>query len=290
MKKWALVFALVSMLFVGCKDDEDPNAQLNAELKLIDERLNELGLSDNVLYDNNNGLRFVIHHYGQGAPPHLGQNVKVTNVTGRLFSDGSAFTTEGINTKLDNVIPEGLRYSLGALLEGTSATVYMPSKYGYGKNGATGVPSNSILVYDIFLEDVTRTTTEQQQFQTDTAAIHNYLSTEGVADAIQHPSGIWYTVSGLGSGQSPTPYGNANFDYKLKLLTQSSSIIQSSTLSNQNIFGLIDGLKIGLPLIEVGNKATFYIPSGLAYGTGSTSTIPANSNLIFEITLTAISE
>jgi FKBP-type peptidyl-prolyl cis-trans isomerase len=291
MKKWAVVFALVSMVFVGCKDDkEDPNAQLNAELKLIDERLEQLGLTDKVLYDNTNGLRFVVHHYGEGPPPHLGQKVKITDVAGRLFSDGTIFTTGDINAKLDDVLPQGLAYSLGAFLEGTSATVYIPSKYGFGAAGTTGVPSNSIVVYDLFLEKVERTTEQQAKFQSDTSLISEFVIAQEIDNVIKHPSGIFYTIDVPGTGVSPIPYANANFEYKLKLLNQPTQTIQSNTLVNQNIFGLIDGLKIGLPLINVGTKATFYIPSGLGYGTSSSGTIPANSNLIFEITLTAVTE
>ena len=38
-------------------------------------------------------------------------------------------------------------------------------------------------------------------------------------------------------------------------------------------------------LMNKGAKATLYIPSGLAYGNQAIGDIPANSNLIFEVTL-----
>jgi FKBP-type peptidyl-prolyl cis-trans isomerase len=65
-------------------------------------------------------------------------------------------------------------------------------------------------------------------------------------------------------------------------------VIESNTLENTAIFGLIDGFKVTLPLINEGTVATFYIPSGLAYGSNATTAIPANSNLIFNITLKSI--
>ena len=38
--------------------------------------------------------------------------------------------------------------------------------------------------------------------------------------------------------------------------------------------GMIVGWQIGLPLLHVGDSATLYIPSGLAYGTAKVGSVP----------------
>jgi FKBP-type peptidyl-prolyl cis-trans isomerase FkpA len=284
-----IILFLIFVALISCKDNDDPNASYNAELKKIDDRLTQLGVSDNVLYTAN-GARIVINNPGTGAPPHSGQKV-IATVNGELFSDGSTFTSSPINTKLEDITPAGLSFCMGLLMKGTSATIYLPSKSGFGSAGATGVPPNSILVYDVLLENIERTASEQTQFQNDTAAIHQYLIGNSI-NATGLPSGIWYTVDapGTGSGVAPTPYSVVTFAYKLKQLTQPGTVLQQGTIPNQQIFGLIDGLKIGMPLMTVGSRYTFYVPSGLAYGPTGSSGIAANSNLIFEITLDAVSQ
>lgn len=49
--------------------------------------------------------------------------------------------------------------------------------------------------------------------------------------------------------------------------------------------GIIPGLTEGLQLMTIGSKFKFYIPPNLAYGEESTSLIPPNSLLIFEVEL-----
>ena len=78
-------------------------------------------------------------------------------------------------------------------------------------------------------------------------------------------------------------YDLVTFPYK-GIILSSGVISQQGEISKQIIFSLIDGLKIGLPLIKTETTATFYIPSGAT----ESSLIAANSNLIFEITLDAV--
>jgi FKBP-type peptidyl-prolyl cis-trans isomerase len=269
---------------------EDPNAQLNTDVKLIDNYLTSHGITNNIWYDNSHGIRFVISNYGEGPPPHSGQKVKVT-YTGALL-DGTIFSSGELNQILDDIEPDGLMYTLGALLEGTTATIYLPSQYAFGKTGTTGVPPNTVVAYQVFLEKIERTTAQQDQFVKDTTAISNFIENSEIQNAIKHPSGIWYKVTQDpgASSDSPTPYNAVTFNYKLKLLSDTTSVVDQGTVTNTSIFGLIDGMKIGLPRMHVGSSARFYIPSGLGYGSTGKPPIPSNANLLFEITLTAISQ
>ena len=48
---------------------------------------------------------------------------------------------------------------------------------------------------------------------------------------------------------------------------------------------LIDGWKIGLPLIKKGGHIKLVIPSSLAYGCSGYGTIPPNTPIFFDINL-----
>jgi peptidylprolyl isomerase len=77
-------------------------------------------------------------------------------------------------------------------------------------------------------------------------------------------------------------------------LCSDGTIFQSSHDSGQPVtFGLnqvIAGWTQGVPGMKVGGTRRLIIPSALAYGSASASaTIPPNSNLVFDIELTAIS-
>ncbi|HET8861384.1 FKBP-type peptidyl-prolyl cis-trans isomerase [Marivirga sp.] len=54
------------------------------------------------------------------------------------------------------------------------------------------------------------------------------------------------------------------------------------------IDGVIAGWEIGLKLLNEGSKATFILPSYLAYGFRGTPTIPPNTVLLFEVELISI--
>jgi FKBP-type peptidyl-prolyl cis-trans isomerase FkpA len=236
----------------------------------------------------------VIDNYGTDAPPHEGQTVKIQYVGKILTTSGPSsvpFASGEINDNLEDVLPTGLGYALSVMLKGSSGTVYIPSKWGYGEAGTASVPANSILVYDIYVEDVVRTTAQVNQMKADTAAIHTWIKVNK-PDAIMHPAGFWYTIDQAGSGAYPTPYSVVSFDYTLKLMTNTGpgTAIQQNSLPNTGVFGLIDGLKLGFPRVQTGAKVTFYIPSTLGYGTTAQTGIPANSNLVFEITLTSITQ
>jgi FKBP-type peptidyl-prolyl cis-trans isomerase FkpA len=297
--KWTplfLVLSLLSVSFISCLDSPgDSNDLTSQEVQQIDEYINTFYPPSiyEVLYDNSTGIRFVFHQFGNDAPPREGQTVTV-DYEGTLFSDGSSFGTGEINANLENITPAGLQYCISSLLKGAHATVFIPSKYGYGSSGASAggvtIPGNSILIYKLYLADVTKTAAQLERFQIDTATIHNYIIDNSIENTIQHSSGMWYTVAEEGSGDRPTPYDVVTFDYKLRLLSAPDAILQENTLTNQFLFELIDGFKIAVPLIRTGGTATFYIPSGLAYGTTANGSIPANSILIFEIKLTSIAE
>jgi len=287
MKRWTNLFFLITLIvtLVSC-NTKDPNEQVNKELSAIDQYL-KANNTDPVVTDVNQ-TRIVIKSFGNDAPPHTGQTVHVS-YTASTFPAGSTFDIGSLDEKLENITIPGLQSGITSILKGTHAVLYIPSKYAFGSAGTALVPANTTVVYDINLEGVDRATAEQTQFQTDTAAIHNYIKNQenNIQGAIMLPSGVWYTVQAEGSGTQPKPYDLVSMNYTGKILSNGSQFTTGS-LTAQNAFSFIDGLKLGLPQMKEGGKATFYIPSGYGYGTTGNGSVGANQNLIFEIELNAV--
>jgi FKBP-type peptidyl-prolyl cis-trans isomerase FkpA len=104
----------------------------------------------------------------------------------------------------------------------------------------------------------------------------------------KHSTGLLYQIMAPGTGATPTSssmvsvvytgkhFDNTNFDATANPVTFSLS-------------GLIDGWKIGLPLIKKGGRIKLVIPSALAYScTGSSPSIKPNEPIFFDITLTDV--
>lgn len=127
------------------------------------------------------------------------------------------------------------------------------------------------------------TDVDQNQLAADISAIESYLTTNGI-DAQEHPTGLRYLISEQGDGKNVDLCGNIIVDYKGTLL-DGTEFDASTRPTGFTLRYLIEGWKIGIPLIKERGTITLYVPSVYAYGSNGTNTIPENSNLIFEIKL-----
>lgn len=274
-------FILLTVLS-SCSNDE-PGVN---EGDKIDSYIVSSGITGRVVLDNSTGIRLVVHEFGQNPPPHEGQRVKAM-CTGRLLDDPSrVFKDEPIDAVIDGINPVGLQYSLATMMSGTHATIFLPSGFGYGQQGTANVPPNSILIYEVKLEEVVKTASEETQFKADSATLSNYMIDNNI-DATRHSSGIWYTIEKQGTGDSATLYSYVDMEYTMSLLN--GNVVDSGSLQQTVIF-LIDGVKAGMHLMNEGSQATFYIPSGLGYGKEGAKGIPKDANLVFKVTLEDIAE
>lgn len=127
-----------------------------------------------------------------------------------------------------------------------------------------------------------------EQLQADIAAIDNYLSTNNIA-AIEDPSGIRYVIhQDSAGGKGITIDSCVTATYSGRLLSTGAEFDRGTNISFP-LSGVIDGWKLGIPLLKEGESATLYIPSGLAYGYyGYPPDIPGNANLIFDVTVNKV--
>ncbi len=127
---------------------------------------------------------------------------------------------------------------------------------------------------------------EEDQATKDKAAIEAYLE-ENSLQAESLSSGLFYIIEELGIGDAfPNTNSIVKISYTGYLLNGDEF---DGTAPGQPIeiplADTIEGWKQGIPLFKKGGKGTLLIPSELGYGDRAIGSIPANSVLIFDITL-----
>jgi FKBP-type peptidyl-prolyl cis-trans isomerase len=103
----------------------------------------------------------------------------------------------------------------------------------------------------------------------------------------EHASGILYEVMAPGLSTQPTLANTVSTVYTGKLLNGTQFDASANPVSFL-LSGVIKGWQIGIPLIKKGGRIKLVIPSSLAYGCNGSGSIPANSPLYFEVSLTDV--
>lgn len=123
------------------------------------------------------------------------------------------------------------------------------------------------------------------QSAVDKNIITSYISSHQL-NAIATGSGLYYVIKTIGTGANPTANSNVTVVYKGYLTSGAIFDQSSSTGININLSSVIEGWKEGIPYFKKGGgKGILLIPSALGYGAQATSSIPANSVLIFDVEL-----
>jgi FKBP-type peptidyl-prolyl cis-trans isomerase FkpA len=131
---------------------------------------------------------------------------------------------------------------------------------------------------------------DEDQAEIDDQIIQSYLKEHNL-DAEKHASGLYYIINKEGTGEHPTLNSTVEVLYKGYL---TDGTVFDETQNNAPVSfplrSLIPGWQIGIPLMRPGGEATFFIPSDLGYGNTPQGDIPANSVLIFDITLLSFTD
>lgn len=122
----------------------------------------------------------------------------------------------------------------------------------------------------------------KQAPQSEITALKDYLDANSIyyrADS----RGFFYVITDSTNGSKPSTCDNITISYKGSLLN--GTVFDQNNSATFTLSNLIAGWQQCLPLIGIGGKITVYIPPTLGYGSSATGSIPANSNLKFEIGL-----
>ncbi len=120
----------------------------------------------------------------------------------------------------------------------------------------------------------------------DKQKIENYLADNGL-EAMSTPSGLQYIIHNAGDSRKPNINSRVSVAYKGYLLD--NTVFDQSDLIDFQLGQVIRGWQEGIQLIGEGGNITLFVPSHLGYGSQQTGSIPANSVLIFEVTLFSFS-
>ncbi len=131
----------------------------------------------------------------------------------------------------------------------------------------------------------------EKQKSIDDKILQDYFKTKGVKP-LKTASGLYYSITTEGNGDKIAAGKSVAVNYTGMFMDgKKFDSNTDSTFHHMQPFSLevgkgkvIKGWDEGLQLLKIGSKATFYIPSPLAYGSQDRSPqIPANSILVFEV-------
>jgi len=140
---------------------------------------------------------------------------------------------------------------------------------------------------------------EAKQMLKDDKTLKNYFAKNNIA-AVKTATGLYYTIKEEGIGERALPGDSVAMIYTGKLIDGTKFDSNEDTTFHgisplRFVLGrgaVIKGWDEGIALLKTGSKATFYIPSPLAYGQqsrpGSSANpkgIPTNSILLFDVQL-----
>lgn len=98
------------------------------------------------------------------------------------------------------------------------------------------------------------------------------------------PSGLGYTELRAAAGARPVAGDVALVGY-IGYLSATGEVFDQSQAAPLPVDGVIPGFAEGLKLIPVGGVYRLCVPASLGYGAEATGSIPANSDLVFQIEL-----
>ncbi len=130
----------------------------------------------------------------------------------------------------------------------------------------------------------------EDQLEIDIKKIDDYLSDRGIVAQVDE-SGLRYVFHTNGEGAvSPNEKNCVTVSYK-GLRLKDDFAFDSATSAKLPFVGVIKGWQIGLAMMQIGDSATLYIPSGLAYGpNGRGANIGKNEILYFGLKVNRLGE
>jgi FKBP-type peptidyl-prolyl cis-trans isomerase FkpA len=102
--------------------------------------------------------------------------------------------------------------------------------------------------------------------------------------AARTPSGLGYTMLHAGTGAKPAADATVLVNY-IGYLSATGAVFDQAMQTPMPVGGVIPGFSEGLQLLAKGSIARLCIPASMGYGTQAAGSIPANSDLIFQVEL-----
>ena len=139
-----ILLGICLFLFSSCNPDR---------VEVKDQKRIKDYLEDNNLQaeSTSSGLHYIITVPGNNEHPTLSDNVEIA-YTGKLLN-GDIFDSSLSSTFLLGDLIDGMAEGIQLFGKGGEGTLIIPSELGYGGTSQPGIPSNSVLVFDVKLID-----------------------------------------------------------------------------------------------------------------------------------------
>jgi FKBP-type peptidyl-prolyl cis-trans isomerase len=279
-----------------------------AELEMMKEVMKEASkkaLEDYIAANNisvtpePSGAYIIPLEKGKGRCPVKGEKVEL-DFSATLLDGQSVGSTFDSPEKFSFVLGEGniiqgWEEVVPKMHLGERVTAIIPFDLAYGERAVGSIPAYSNLVYDIKLLKIT-TAAElkaenekaMQVLKADSEkAFFDYLKANNITD---------YTASGLFFNKSVTTEGAQPQEGQIARIKFAASYLDGTPLGDSEQLGdhydvvigegkVLKGLEEAVAMMRVGEKARFVLPYTLAYGTNAFGSIPAYSNLVFDVEL-----
>ena len=102
--------------------------------------------------------------------------------------------------------------------------------------------------------------------------------------AVRTASGLGYTMLRPGTGAKPAAADTVLVNY-VGYLAPTGVVFDQNMQTPMPVGDVIPGFSQGLQLLAKGGIARFCIPASMGYGAQAAGTIPANSDLVFQVEL-----
>jgi len=133
-------------LVIACGKDDN---QREIDAQLIVEYIEDNNLDAQT---TNSGLSYVISVPGNNEHPDIGSTISI-NYSGTLLSGIGFDASNGVVEFPLNILIQGWQEGIPLFGKGGSGILIIPSHLGYGSSPRSGIPANSVLVFEIELVD-----------------------------------------------------------------------------------------------------------------------------------------
>lgn len=310
-KKLMLLLGIVSLTTLNsCLDEDNYNEQNNKDYKLIEQYLAEnnleatkspYGFYYTVIESNDTG-----EEVKEDDILSIFYEMKILN--GAIIDEvkESSGIPKKINIVTNSIFPQGIIMGSALMKEGEKYRFYIPSNLAYGSYSYESlIPSNAVIIMET---KIAKIEDEDDQKQFEKATIETYITDNNITDINETDFGAFYKKTENGTGDSPIEGNRVKIKYVAKYLdgTEFSKTETDKTFDfTVGTESIIKGVNESIKLMQKGEKATFIIPSNLAYYSSLqifpetiredllekgliSQKIPPFTNLIFEIELVDI--
>lgn len=276
---YILAFASVIVLFSSCKKEYETVEELdNKNIQAYKAANSSLSFTDTA------GYSYAITEEGSGTHVLNSDSVYYSyafkSVTGTVYNQTSDLMIPGTLLGYTDQFAIGntaylfkpVREVLAKLKRGGKATLLLPSRMAFGKNGISsfGIGSNETIVVELGLY------TYEKRHEVDAYEIATFVTRNNLT-LDTDPSGIRYKIATIGTG-TETINEKSTITTNYTVRTLDGSTLESNTGYVDRLENLFKAWQIMLPQLKAGGKIRMVIPSHLGRG----------QNLDFDIEVTTV--